>query len=228
MAVVLVVEDNISIRLLIRARLSQKYEVLEAEDGNSALAVMDSSRVDLLIVDIMMEGMDGFELVRTLRDSGIEVPVIMLTALTGMSYKKKGFDLGIDDYMTKPVDCDELTWRIEAILRRAKINSSNEINTGSLTLSRKKMNAVWNCGETQLTEKEFELLFKLLSYPETVFTKHQIMDDVWGFESEADFNTIKTYINRLRNKFATCRDFEIVSVHGLGYKAVLKGSVEKR
>ena len=228
MATVLVVEDNDALRLLIRARLSDKFKVLEANSGLQALSVISKEKVDILIVDIMMEGMDGFELVKQLREEGNTSPVIILTAVTSINYKKRGFELGIDDYMTKPVDCNELLWRIDAVLRRSNINSENELSIGSLTLSKVKMNAEWNGGKTDLTEKEFGLLYKLLSNPQIVFTKQQIMDDVWGFNSEADYNTIKTYINRIRNKFESCKDFEIVSVRGLGYKTIIFTDNESR
>ncbi len=178
-----------------------------------------------MIVDIMMPKMDGYELVQCLRDAGDMTPVIMLTAMNSFDHKKKGFALGIDDYLTKPVDHEELIWHIEAILRRAKINSNKMIQIGEFTLSEETKSAVYKNQQIELTEKEFSLLYKLLSYPGQLFTKQQIMDDIWGYDTESDYNTIKTYISRLRNKFSDCNAFSIVSIRGLGYKAVIDESI---
>ena len=219
---ILIVEDDASIRLLTKARLKDQYEIFEATDGEEALDVLDSQKVDLMIVDIMMPRMDGYEFVDELRSCGDMTPVILLTAMSDFDHKKKGFSLGIDDYLTKPIDYEELKWHIEAILRRAKINSEKEIKIGDFTLSEDSMAAKWGDQKLTLTEKEFKLLHKLLSYPGTLFTKQQLMDEVWGYDTEADYNSIKTYINRLRNKFEGCDAFEIISSRGLGYKAEIK------
>ena len=218
----LIVEDDASIRLLTKARLKDIYEIYEAADGEGALDVLDRVKIDFMLVDIMMTGMDGYEFVRELRESGDMTPVIMLTALSDFEHKKKGFSLGIDDYLTKPINYDELKWHIEAILRRARISSEKEIRIGDFCLSETTMSATWQNKKAELTEKEFGLLHKLLSYPGVIFTKQQLMDEVWGYDTEADYNSIKTYINRIRNKLEGCTAFEIISSRGLGYKAEVR------
>ncbi len=218
---ILLVEDEAPVRLYLKARLKDKYEITEATDGEVALTVMEKQQFDLMIVDIMMPKMDGYEFVQCVRDANDQTPVIMLTAMNTFDHKKKGFALGIDDYLTKPVDHEELIWHIEAILRRAKINSDRMITIGEFRLSEETKCAELKGQQIELTEKEFLLLHKLLSYPGQLFTKQQIMDDVWGYETESDYNTIKTYISRLRSKFSECEEFSIVSMRGLGYKAVV-------
>lgn len=219
---ILIVEDEAAIRLLTKARLKEKYEIYEAADGEAALELLDHQAVDLMIVDIQMPRMDGYELVEAIRESGDQTPVIFLTAMSDFGHKKKGFALGIDDYLTKPIDYEELQWHMEAILRRAKINSEREIRIGDFVLSEDSMTASWKGGSSELTDKEFHLLHKLLSYPGQLFTKQQLLDDIWGYDTETDYNTIKTYINRLRNKCEGCDDFVIISSRGLGYKAEIK------
>ena len=220
---ILLIEDEAPIRMLTRTRLKKKYEILEAADGEKALGILEHDHVDIMIVDVMMPVMDGYEFVRVLRDNGDMTPVIMLTAMDSFGHKKKGFALGIDDYLTKPVNYEELEWHIEAVLRRARISSEREIVAGDLILSEDSMSAVWKGRNIELTEKEFLLLHKLLSYPGVLFTKQQIMDDVWGYDTDSDYNTIKTYVNRLRNKFEDCDAFVIISVRGIGYKAEIHG-----
>ena len=219
---ILLVEDDAAIRLLTKARLKDSYELFEATDGEQALELLDHQAVDLMIVDIMMPRMNGYEFVEELREAGDETPVILLTALSDFDHKKKGFALGIDDYLTKPIDYEELKWHIEAILRRAKIHSEREIHLGDFTLSEETMTAAWPDHTVSLTDKEFQLLHKLLSYPGVLFTKQQLMDDIWGYDTESDYNTIKTYINRLRNKLAGCDAFAITVSRGLGYKAEVR------
>ncbi len=218
---ILLVEDEIPVRMLTRAKLKNEYKIFEAANGLQALDVMDHQHIDLIIADIMMPEMDGYEFVQTIRDSGDMTPVIMLTAMNTFAHKKKGFATGIDDYMTKPIDYEELLWRIEAILRRSQIANEKCITIGDLTLSEDSMAAQWKGKDISLTGKEFELLYKMLSYPGVVLTKQQIMDEIWGYDSETEYNTIKTYVNRLRNKFADCDVFEIQSVRGLGYKVIV-------
>jgi len=222
MVKILIVEDEKAVRLLTRVKLKDKYEVVEACDGEDALESLSRTKVDLMIVDIMMPRMDGYEFVRQVRESGDETPVIMLTAMDSFKHKKKGYDLGIDEYLTKPIDYEELSWHIEAILRRAQINSENRIETGGFIISENGMKATWKGSDIELTETEFKLVFKLLSYPGVLFTKQQIMDDIWGYDTETDYNSIKTYINRIRKKLDKVDSFEIVSVRGMGYKAVIR------
>lgn len=221
MLTILIVEDDAAVRLLTKTRLSAKYHILEAENGEKGLDVLDHHHVDLIIADIMMPKMDGYEFVSALRESAMDIPVIMLTAMNTFAHKKQGYASGIDDYMTKPINYEELNWHIEALLRRARIASDNKITVGKLTLGRDSMTAKYNGTEIALTTKEFELLYKFLSYPDVVFTKQQLMDELWGYDTETDYNTIKTYVSRLRSKFEGCTEFELVSLRGLGYKAVI-------
>ena len=221
MITILVVEDDKIVRLLTKARLSGFYHILEAENGKAALDVMEHNHVDLLIVDIQMPKMNGYELVSELRRCNNDVPVIMLTAMTTLKHKKEGFASGIDDYMTKPINYEELKWRIEALLRRAKISSERKIEIGNFCME--ESSHMVRYGETKIkfTNKEFDLLYKLLSYPGKIFTKQQLMDEIWGYDTETEYDTIKTYISKLRNKCAMCEEFELIAIRGLGYKAVL-------
>jgi DNA-binding response OmpR family regulator len=221
MITILFVEDDQMVRLLMKEKLSSLYKIKEAANGEEALEVLAHERIDLFIVDIQMPKMNGYEFVRVLRDSGDMAPVIMLTAMNTSAHKKEGFASGVDDYMTKPIDYEELTWRIEALLRRAKIANENRIVIGKFSMEQNTFSAQYNEETIPLTNKEFDLLYKFLSYPGVVFTKHQLMDDIWGYDSETEYDTIKTYISKLRNKFAACREFELVSIRGLGYKAML-------
>ena len=219
---ILLVEDEKSVRALTKVKLKNQYEIIEAADGMEAFDILDHESVDIMIVDIMMPNMDGYEFVQELRAMGDDTPVIFLTAMDSFAHKKKGYRLGIDEYLTKPIDYEELTWHIEAILRRYKINSDKEISVGGFRLSEESMTASFKGREISFTETEFKLLYKLLSYPGVIFTKQQLMDDIWGYDSESDYNTIKVYINRLRNKTEVCDEFEILSVRGVGYKAKIK------
>lgn len=225
---ILIVEDEAAIRLLTKTKLRNEYNIIEAANGVQALEVLEHKHIDLIIADIMMPEMNGYEFVQSLRDSGDMTPVIMLTAMSTFAHKKKGFATGIDDYMVKPIDYEELKWRIEALLCRAQIANEKRIVVGALTLRSDYLTAELNGTSISLTEKEFDLLYKLLSYPGIIFTKQQIMDEIWGYDTETDYNTIKTYISRLRNKFKDCKDFELVSVRGLGYKAIIHGLEEKQ
>ena len=218
---ILIVEDEKPVRMLTKINLKDEYNVLEASNGEEALDVMDSNKIDLMIVDIMMPKMNGYEFVKEVRDSGDQTPIIMLTAMNTFNHKKEGFQNGIDDYMTKPVDYEELKWRISALLRRSKISNEKKIEIGDFSLAMDSLFLEIGDKKIDLTNIESKLLYKLLSYPDTVFTKQQLMDDIWGYDTESDYNTIKTYINRLRNKTKDTDAFKIVSVRGLGYKAVI-------
>ena len=222
MVKILLVEDEKSVRTLTKVKLKDKYEIIEACDGEEAFDVLEHEKADLMIVDIMMPNMDGYEFVQELRAMGDDTPVIMLTAMDSFSHKKKGYRLGIDEYLTKPIDYEELSWHIEAILRRYKINSDKEIVIGNFSMNEEGMSVSFNGKSIDFTETEFKLLYKFLSYPGVIFTKQQLMDDIWGYDTESDYNTIKVYINRLRNKLEGCDAFELVSVRGVGYKAVIK------
>ncbi len=222
MVKILLVEDEKAVRALTKLKLKDKYDILEAEDGLEAFDILEHEKVDIMIVDIMMPNMDGYEFVQELRTMEDNTPVIMLTAMDSFEHKKKGYNLGIDEYLTKPIDYEELTWHIEAILRRYKINSDKEIVIGDFTISEESLNASIAGNTIDLTETEFKLLYKLLSYPGVIFTKQQLMDDIWGYDSESDYSTIKVYVNRIRKKLEDCTQFEIVSARGVGYKAVIK------
>ena len=220
---ILVVDDDKNTRLLLKAVLeAENYTVFTAENGEDALKLMDTQHIDLVVLDVMMPKMDGYEFTKVLREANNSLPVLMVSAKQLPADKKKGFLVGTDDYMTKPIDEEEMLLRIKALLRRAKIVSERKIVIGdvvldydSLTVSRK--------GEVQtLPQKEFMLLYKLLSYPGKIFTRIQLMDEVWGSDSETGWETVTVHIGRLRKRFEKWDEFEIVSVRGLGYKAVKK------
>ncbi len=220
---ILVVDDDKHTRLLFRTVLeSENYTVFTAENGVRALDVMEAEHIDLVVLDIMMPELDGYEFTRLLRESNNTLPVLMVSAKQLPSDKKKGFLAGTDDYMTKPVDEDEFLLRIKALLRRAKIASERKIEIGSVILDYDSFTVTRN-GESQLLpQKEFLLLYKLLSYPGKIFTRIQLMDEIWGTETETGWETLTVHIGRLRKRFEGWEEFEIQSVRGLGYKAVKK------
>ena len=170
----------------------------------------------------MMPGIDGFEFTRAVRELNEEIPILFMTARDDLASKQRGFRAGIDDYMVKPVDLDELLLRVEALLRRAHIASSKRLVIGALTLDAEEHSAYLNKEEIGLTVREFNLIYKLLSYPKKTFTRSQLMDEFWDSSTSAGSRTVDVYMTKLRDKFSACSDFEIVTVHGLGYKAVLK------
>ena len=218
---ILAVEDDHSTRKLLQAVLfGNGYKVVTACNGAEALDVLEKNHVDLMIIDVMMPVMDGYELTKTLREGGSQIPMLMLSAKQNVSDVKQGFIVGIDDYMTKPFDLEELLLRIKALLRRAKIASEQKISVGNVVLDYNSFTVTTQYGTETLPQKEFLLLFKLLSYPEVVFTRLQLMDEIWGMDAESDEHTVNVHINRLRTRFANVGDFEIVTVRGLGYKAV--------
>ena len=220
---ILIVEDNADMRELFCTVLSDSgYRCIPAAGGLEALEAMDKEYIALIVADIMMPGMDGYELTKTLRDAKCEIPVLMVTAKDQFEDMQKGFRAGSDDYMVKPVNVKELVLRVEALLRRAKIYSDKKIVVGSTVLDYDALTVTIHGKETILPQKEFYLLYKLLSYPNKIFTRPQLMDEIWGMFSETDERTVNTHINRLRDRFAGCPDFEIVTVRGLGYKAVKK------
>ncbi|MDD6790123.1 MAG: response regulator transcription factor [Lachnospira sp.] len=226
MVSILVVEDDAAVRLLMRAKLGALYHILEASNGEEGMAMLDHNHVDLIISDIMMPGMDGYSFADTLRQAGCTIPIIMLTALDSFAHKKKGYMSGTDDYMTKPINYEELEWHIQALLRRARISSEKriEIKSGGdvLVLNETQMSVTWQGQDIPFTDTEFRLLYLLLSYPGKLFTKQQIMDEIWGYDTETEYSSIKTNINRVRRKMEGCSAFEILSVRGLGYKAVVR------
>lgn len=219
----LIVEDNADMRELFCTVLSDSgYHCIPAADGLDALTIMDKEYIDLIVADIMMPKMDGYELTKTLRESKWDLPILMVTAKEQFEDMQKGFHAGTDDYMIKPINVKELVLRVEALLRRAKISSDKKIVVGSTILNYDALTVTVHGEETILPPKEFYLLYKLLSYPNKIFTRPQLMDEIWGIFSESDERTVNTHINRLRERFADCPDFQIVTVRGLGYKAVSK------
>ena len=220
---ILVIEDNKNMRKLMCATLKQNgYSTFEAEDGEVGLDVLDTTHIDLIICDIMMPNMDGYEFTETLRDGHCETPIIIVTAKEQLEDKKKGFSIGADDYMVKPIDFEELILRIGAILRRSKIVNDHKITIGNTVLDYNSLSVTSNGECNTLPKKEFYLLFKLVSSPDTIFTRRQLLDEIWGMESMADERTVDVHIKRIRERYRDSNDFEIVTVRGLGYKAVIK------
>ncbi len=218
---IMVVEDDLSMQKFLCAFLETSgYSVYPCENGIAALELLDHTQVDLIVLDIMMPLMDGFEFTKALREAEYNMPILMLTARSMPEDKKRGFLVGTDDYMTKPVDEEEMLLRIKALLRRAKISEERSITIGDVNIDYDER-CVKRGGESvTLPQKEFMLLYKLLSYPNRIFTRTQLMDDIWGMDSEADEVTVNVHINRLRKRFESWPSFEIVTARGLGYKAV--------
>ena len=223
MFTILIVEDNADMRELFATVLTDSgYRCLCASDGLEALTIMDQEYVDLVVADLMMPKMDGYELTKSIRDANMDLPILIVTAKDQFDDLQKGFRLGADDYMIKPINVKELVLRVQALLRRAKIQSEKRIVVGNTILDYDALTVTIHGKETILPQKEFYLLYKLLSYPNKIFTRPQLMDEIWGMFSETDERTVNTHINRLRERFSDCTDFEIVTVRGLGYKAVKK------
>jgi DNA-binding response OmpR family regulator len=219
MATILVVEDDRNMRLLTAARLEDQYTVVTAADGIEALEHIHKGGIDMIIADIMMPRMDGYELLQTIRQEGYDTPYLMLTAKETLDDKQRGFSLGTDDYMTKPFSSDELMWRISALLRRADIAQNKKIEIGNVTVDSKKYAVYTDDEYIEYPMKEFELLFKLLSYPDRIFSKEQLLDSVWGVNAETGEETVKTHMSRIRNRLKNIEEIKIVTLKGLGYKA---------
>ena len=218
---ILVAEDDKSTRRLMEAVLKEHgYHPILACDGLEALKLLDTHHVDLVILDIMMPGMDGYEFTRQLRATDYTLPILMVTAKQLPEDKRKGFIVGTDDYMTKPVDEEEMILRIRALLRRAQIVNERRITIADVCLDYDSLTVSRGDESQTLPRKEFYLLYKLLSYPGKIFTRIQLMDEIWGMESQSDDNTINVHINRLRKRFEDYPEFTIETIRGLGYKAV--------
>ena len=218
---ILVVEDNANTRKLMETVLLQNgYQPVLACDGVEALEVLDKKHIDLSVLDIMMPRMDGYEFTETLRASGCDLPILMVTAKEKPADKRRGFIIGTDDYMVKPVDEEEMILRIAALLRRSKIVNDHQLTVGRTVLDYDALSVTTPEGTAELPKKEFLLLFKLLSYQNKIFTRRQLMDEIWDMDSDTDERTVDVHINRLRDRFRGNDDFEIVTVRGLGYKAV--------
>lgn len=220
---ILVVEDDSTFCKVVCTFLTKNgYTAIPAADGEQALAVLDREHIDLIVSDIMMPKMDGYELTRQLRDADFRLPILMITAKDRFEDMQTGFLAGTDDYMVKPIDLNEMLLRIGALLRRAKIANEHRLTFGKTVLDYDSLTITVSGESLMLPQKEFLLLFKLLSYPGKIFTRSQLMDEIWGMDSETDIRTVDVHINRLREHFRNSADFEIITVRGLGYKAVKK------
>ncbi|MBQ7909447.1 MAG: response regulator transcription factor [Clostridia bacterium] len=220
---ILVVDDDKNSRLFLTALLEEAgYTVTAAIDGEDALEKMDRSHVDLVVLDIMMPKMDGYEFTRVIRESDANLPILMVSAKQLPADKHKGFAVGTDDYITKPIDDEEMLYRIKALLRRAKIATERRITVGEVVMDYDSFTVSKGDQVQELPQKEFLLLYKLLSYPGKIFTRIQLMDEIWGADSETGWETVTVHIGRLRRRFEGWEEFSIESVRGLGYKAVKK------
>ena len=220
---ILVVDDDKNTRMFLRAVLEGAgYTVSSAVNGQDALSVMDREHIDLVVLDIMMPKMDGYEFTKTLRETDNNLPILMVSANQLPADKHKGFAVGTDDYITKPIDDEEMLFRIKALLRRAKIANERRIVVGAVVLDYDSLSVTRGEEVQELPQKEFLLLYKLLSFPGKIFTRIQLMDEIWGSESDTGWETVTVHIGRLRKRFEDWGEFEIVSVRGLGYKAVKK------
>lgn len=221
---ILVVEDDRELNRAVCSYLTRGgYEATGCLSANEAYDAMYGGTIfDMIISDIMMPEIDGFAFAETVREQNQDIPILFMTARDDFAAKQRGFKAGIDDYMVKPIDLDELLLRIEALLRRAKIANSRKLEIGSLVLDAEERTVYLDGAEIPLTVREFNLIYKLLSYPKKTFTRSQLMDEFWDSASTAGTRTVDVYMTKLRDKFAHCGEFEIVTVHGLGYKAVLK------
>ena len=221
---IIVAEDEPDIRALSAKVLRQNgYEVLEANDGEEVLTLLGSSNADLIISDVMMPKMDGYEMVAALRQMHTNIPILLITAKDSFLDLQKGFLTGADDYMTKPININEMVLRVQALLRRSQMNAEQRCVIGTTTLDYNAFSVTCGSKEQLLPQKEFLLLFKLLSNPGKAFTRLQLMDDVWGYDTDTDPHTVDVHIARLRNRFMDNPDFEIQTIRGMGYRAVKKG-----
>ena len=220
---ILVVEDDPDLNRAVCTFLNQSgYEATGCLNATDAYDAMYDKVFDLIVSDIMMPQVDGFEFVKTVRSLNENIPILFMTARDDFAAKQRGYRVGIDDYMVKPIDLDELFLRIGALLRRAKIASSRRLEVGDFTMDADEHTACWKGEEIPLTMREFSLLYKLLSYPRKTFTRMQLMDEFWDANTDSAPRAVDVYMTKLRSKLAQCDSFEIVTVHGLGYKAVLK------
>lgn len=220
---ILVAEDDKALRSLICSSLTASgYEYAPCENGDEALNAMQEQTYDMLITDVMMPKLDGFSLAKKIREIDSQIPILFVTALDDKLSMKKGFELGIDDYLVKPFDIEILLMRVKALLRRANIERCRELSVGSFRMNKDEHTAYNGSEELPLTVREFKILFKLLSFPKRTFTRAQLMNEFWDFDSSATSRTVDVLMVKLREKTAGCEGFEIVTVRGLGYKAVLR------
>lgn len=219
---ILVVEDDFNLSSLYQTVLKNSgFGVLTARNGIEALSIFEDHIISLVITDIMMPDMDGYELAKLIRISNLTIPILMITAKESFPDKKKGFQTGADDYMVKPVDLNEMILRVEALLRRSKIVHDQKITIGSTEFDLKGHTVTHHLEQIELPKKEFYLLYKLIAYPNQIFTRQQLMEEIWGLDSNSDERTIDVHIKRIREKFMSNNDFEIVTMRGLGYKVIV-------
>ncbi len=220
---ILIVEDDKDLNRTVCAFLNQSgYESVGCLDASEAYDAMYGNTFDLIVSDIMMPGIDGYEFAKTVRSLNEDIPILFMTARDDFASKQRGYRIGIDDYMVKPIDLDELFLRIGALLRRAKIANSHKLEIGKLTLDMDERTAIYDGDFISLTAREFNILYKLLSYPGKAFTRTQLMDEFWDADTNTAPRAVDVYMTKLRGKFEGCDEFEIKTVHGLGYKAVIK------
>ena len=220
---ILVLEDDKELNRTVCAFLNNSgYEAVGCINANEAYDALYENTIDLIVSDIMMPGVDGFEFARNVRDVNNDIPILFMTARDDIASKQRGFRIGVDDYMVKPIDLDELFLRIGALLRRAKIASSRKLEIGSFVMDADEHTAYLGDDEISLTSREFNILYKLLSYPKMTFTRTQLMDEFWDVDTGTAPRAVDVYMTKLRQKLSDCEDFEIKTVHGLGYKAVIK------
>ena len=220
---ILVLEDDKELNRTVCAFLNNSgYEAVACLNANEAYEALYENTIDLIVSDIMMPGVDGFEFARNVRDVNNDIPILFMTARDDIASKQRGFRIGVDDYMVKPIDLDELFLRIGALLRRAKIASSRKLEIGSFVMDADEHTAYLGDDEISLTSREFNILYKLLSYPKKTFTRTQLMDEFWDVDTGTAPRAVDVYMTKLRQKLSDCQDFEIKTVHGLGYKAVIK------
>ena len=223
---ILVAEDDASAcRLMCEVLRQAGYQPFPAGDGAQALALMEHRHIDLAVVDLTMPQMDGLTFTRTVREGGSSLPILMVTARVAQADKREGFRAGTDDYMVKPVDEEEMLWRIEALLRRSRSAAEQRLTVDGTVLDYRAMSATCGGKPVPLSAKEFQLLYKLLSYPETLLTKRQLIDELWDLDSDVDEHTVEVHISRLREKFRGCPDFHIRTIRGFGYMALPGGEV---
>lgn len=223
---ILVVEDDKNLKKLIVTYLRKNnYNTFEASDGNEALDLIDKQYIDLVISDIMMPKMDGYELLSELRSAKYDLPIMLITAKSDISDKKKGFILGADDYMVKPIEMEEMILRVEALLKRVKSTNQQKIKIGDLIMDYNQISIIKNGKIYNLAQKEFYLLYKLLSTPNTVFSRQDLIEEIWGLESESDYRTVDVHIKRIREKISDITEFEIVTVRGIGYKCIINKTI---
>lgn len=219
---ILVVEDDKNLRKLMTTYLKKNdYNVFEAFNGTQALDIMDTEYIDLIISDIMMPEMNGYEFVKSLRECKYEMPILLVTAKSAIEDKKEGFLLGADDYMVKPINMEEMILRVQVLLKRAKSTNEKKIKIGDLVLDYRQLKISKKGKIYNLAQKEFYLLYKLLSTPDTVFTRQELIEEIWGLESESDYRTVDVHVKRIREKMNDINEFEIITIRGIGYKGII-------